>query len=105
VKIEKKLPNCPKNTFNNHVVLGALYCSDSENTSKTIHLVCKNIYCIADHHKNTAWNRSVKKQKVRLRLPYDAKLWVRLPFDSGIATVKGGAHEVLHALVAKYPTL
>ncbi len=53
----------------------------------------------------TAWNRSVKNQKARLRLPYDAKLWVRLPFDSGIATVKEGTHKVLHDLVAKYRTL
>ncbi len=44
VKIEKKLPNWPKNTFNNHVVLGALYGSDSHKASKTIRFVCKNAH-------------------------------------------------------------
>ena len=53
----------------------------------------------------TAWNQSVKNQKAQLRLPNDAKLWVRLPFDSGIATVKEGTHKVLHDLVAKYRNL
>jgi len=36
VKIEKKLPNRPKNTFNNHVLLAALYGINNKNTSKTI---------------------------------------------------------------------
>lgn len=52
-----------------------------------------------------AWNRSLKNQKAGLVLPRDAKLWVRLPFDSGVATVTEGTHKVLHDLLAKYRNL
>jgi len=57
------------------------------------------------HRDYAAWNRSIKNQKARLVLPRDAKLWVRLPFDSGVATVEEGTHEVLHDLIVKYRTL
>jgi len=52
-----------------------------------------------------AWNRSVKTQKAQLVLPRDAKLWVRLPFDSGVAKVEEGTHKVLHDLIVKYRML
>ncbi|MDQ6996620.1 MAG: OmpA family protein [Mariprofundus sp.] len=57
------------------------------------------------HQDYVAWNRSVKNQKAQLVLPRDAKLWVRLPFDSGIATVEEGTHKVLHDLIVKYRAL
>jgi len=52
-----------------------------------------------------ALKQSLKNQKAQLALPPDAQLWVRIPFDSGHATVKEATHKVLHDLVAKYRTL
>jgi len=52
-----------------------------------------------------AWNRSLNNQKAGLVLPRDAKLWVRIPFDSGVATVGESTHEVLHDLILKYRSL
>ncbi len=40
-----------------------------------------------------------------MKLPRDARLWVRLPFDSGVATVEKETHKILHELVSKYRDL
>lgn len=53
----------------------------------------------------SAWKQSLKSQKAKLSLPADAKLWVRLPFDSGIATVKKETRQLLYELVSKYRDL
>jgi len=52
-----------------------------------------------------AWKQSLQSQKAGMKLPHDARLWLRLPFDSGVATVDEGTHKILHELVSKYRNL
>jgi len=52
-----------------------------------------------------AWTHALASQKAHMTLPHDARLWLRLPFDSGVATIDEGTHKALHELVAKYRKL
>jgi len=52
-----------------------------------------------------AWTHALESQKAGMKLPHDARLWVRLPFDSGVASVDEDTHKILHELVSKYRNL
>jgi len=45
---------------------------------------------------------AVRYQNFRLTTASDAKLWVRIMFDSGRTAVDEATHQTLHALAAKY---
>jgi len=44
----------------------------------------------------------IRYQKFRLTTASDAKLWLRILFDSGRTAVDGATHQTLHALAAKF---
>ncbi len=46
--------------------------------------------------------RQVANQKAQLALPQDARLWIRIRFASGDATVDELSHKILHDLATKY---
>jgi len=52
-----------------------------------------------------ALQRRFDLEQASRKLPDDARLWVRITFDSGVATVSEQTHEVLHDLMAKYRAL